>query len=223
MDSVKNLRKNSVNEKSVENKFNLLSEKVRILQSSLDSICLEIHKKSVESIRLQNILDDTQKNIISAKEEHKKSLLNLEKTYQEKVKQLGIEKIEEKVNSLNKERLVLLDKLDCDKNEYSERAKSFNVIINFLSEKKKGLELIVKSLQEDISKKIIDLQSVTNSCKINKEKYIKEENIAIKKLKDAENKKENIEEEISQLSTKKDELESKWEELKEFQKYISLY
>jgi len=219
MENLKNLRKNKVDEKSVEGRFNLLSEKVRILQSSLDSICLEVHKKSVESIRLQNVLSETQNSIVVEKEEQKKFLSLTEGVLQEKLEQVVI--LKQKIKNLHKQQLVLLERLDNSKEEYSRKAISYNEIINSLSCKEVGLDLTIVSLQKEIDNKRIELQSVKNSCNINKERYISDEKLAIKKLKDIKDKKENIEKEILQLSIEKDKLESKWKELKEFEKYIS--
>ena len=221
MENLKNLRKNKVDEIIVGKRYGLLSEKVKVAKAELISVCSQINDKNIELVSLQDAVDKKQKEIIEEEERQKKILLNLEKVYQEKVKQLDIVKLEQKAKDLYKQQLVLLDRLNDSKEEYSRKAISYNEIINSLSCKEVGLDLTIVSLQKDIDNKTEELQSISNSCKISKEKYIDDEKSAIKKLKDIEDKKENIEANILQLSTKNDELENKWKELKEFEKYIT--
>lgn len=221
MENLKNLRKNKVNEDILEKRYGLLSEKVKVAKAELLSVCLQINDKNIELVFLQDAVDKKQKKIIEEEDKQKKIIIDFERVYQEKVKQLDIVRLEQKAKDLYKQQLVLLDRLNSSKEEYSKKARSYNEIITSLLSKGIGLGLTIESLQKDIDNKTEELQSISNSCKISKEKYIDDERSAIKKLKDIEDKKENIEENILQLSIKNDELENKWKELKEFEKYIT--
>ena len=132
MENLKNLRKNKVNEDILEKRYGLLSEKVKVAKAELLSVCLQINDKNIELVFLQDAVDKKQKKIIEEEDKQKKIIIDFERVYQEKVKQLDIVRLEQKAKDLYKQQLVLLDRLNSSKEEYSKKARSYNEIITSL-------------------------------------------------------------------------------------------
>lgn len=208
------------NAEEIKKRADLLSEKVKVLQSDLASICSQIHDKTNEKNQLEQGLILLRQQFDTQKRKYETELEQLKSVFQEKAKEYGLDELEQKIKQLTFEKETLSKELEQNKINSLQIINSLNSSIKQLTEQKKTLEKQINDLIKQISDKQKDLDRINNLFKESREKYLENEKIFQDELEKIKQNKNQIQLEINQLLSEKENLIKQNTELKAYKRYL---
>jgi len=211
-------KSSSMDERDAEEtrkRVDLLSEKVKVLQSDLSNICSQIHEKTDEKNRIEQELVLLKQQLEIQKTKYNSELERLQNEFQEKV-----DGLEQNIKQLTFEKETLSKELEQNKVNLLKIIHSLQSSIKRLTEQKEVLDKQVSDLTKQVFDKQKDLDRLNNLFKELREKYLKNEQIYQNELEKTKQNKNQIQLEINQLLSEKENLEKQNTELKAYKRYL---